>query len=418
MNQDISLSEARNKYAQSLNALDGKDENWLAILLARDQLDRALENTRSIPLSAIKEISERDLQLRTKLNTIPHEQVAIWREVVHPPETAWWWWEDKKSAARDQRKNLLWDILTGTVLLLCTALIVEIIKRLWGGAPDTISVLGTLLILLITASPLVKQGRQFFQGILGYLYKQEGQPRARTMTLMSLIVFLILLTIQQRLLPYPLATYYNNQGVKAQAANDFLLAQQSFQRAAALNPDRVVPYYNIARAYEQRGLIKKAEEWYQKAVEEDANFGPAYRGLGQIYNGQGEFGVAEKILIAGLANSMGNIDEAASKVTRYELLANLGWSYFAQGKIELALETLISAIEMEDELRQLGETRKAEYRLALPHFYLAQIYEQADDITNAKKEWEECLRFLDVADWRQRERYLIAQQHLQALTGK
>jgi len=292
MSQQISLSVARKRYAQTLNALDGKPENWLAILLARDQIDRALENTRSVPLSAIQEISKLDLELRTKLNVIPYEQVAIWREVVHPPEAAWWWWEDKESTARYQRENLRWEILTGTFLLLSTALIVEIIRRLWSGTPDTISVLGTHLTLLITASPLVKEGRQYFQRILGNLYKPEAQRRAKTMALMSIIGFLMLLAIQQWLLPYPLATYYNNRGVKAQARNDFVLAQELFQRAAALNPDRVVPYYNIAQAYESRGLLNKAEEWYQKAIEEDANFGPAYRGLGQIYNEQGEFAFA------------------------------------------------------------------------------------------------------------------------------
>ncbi len=105
-------------------------------------------------------------------------------------------------------------------------------------------------------------------------------------------------------------------------------------------------------------------------------------------------------------------------VTRYGLLANLGWSYFGQGKTELAELTLMQAIEMEDELKQVGEAIGAEYRLALPHFYLAQIYEQAGDRQNAIVQWEECLRFLDATDWRQQERHFIAKQHLLTLIDK
>jgi tetratricopeptide (TPR) repeat protein len=366
----------------------------------------------------VEEISKLDSELRTKLHLIPHEQVATWRQVFRPPQDAWWWWEDKNSIERAQRKDLPWEIIAGTFLLLSTPLVLDVIKRLWDGAPDTISIFGTLLTLLITASPLVKQGRLAFQWVLKSVPWLKEQDHAKAMAWLSFVIFLLLVGTDQWLLPYPLATFYNNTGVEAQAAGNLARAQDSFRRAAALNPDRVVPYYNIARGYEQTGLLKKAEEWSQKAIEEDASFGPAYRGLGQIYNEQAEFAAAEEVLIAGLATTMSGVDEVTAEVTRYELLANLGWSYFAQGKTELAEKTLTSALEMEDELKGMGEQRRSEYRLALPHFYLAQIFEQTNDLPNAIIQWQESLRFLDEADWRQHERYLIAQEHLQRLKEK
>jgi len=418
MSKQISFNNARKKYIHTLRALNGEPENWLALLIARDQVDDALANIEPLRLAVIQEIGNLDIQLRAKISQIPHEQLVLWREVIHPPEYAWWWWEDIKSKGHAKSTDLPWEILTGTFLFLSTPLIVEIIRRLWDGAPDTISILGTLLTLLITASPLVKQGHVVIQWILKSSQQRKLHYQAKIMALMALIVFLALLGIQQWLLPYPLATYYNNQGVRAQAGGNLALAQQSFRRSAALNPDRVVPYYNIAQAYEQTGLVDKAEEWYQKAIEEDVNFGPAYRGLAQIYNEQNKFAAAEDVLVAGLAADTANTGSLAHQVTRYELLTNLGWSYFGQGKMELAQQSLLRAIEMEEELKQIGDARGAEYRLALPHYYLAQIYEQAGDQPNAILQWEECLRFLDAADWRQQERYFIAQEHLQILTGK
>jgi tetratricopeptide (TPR) repeat protein len=235
---------------------------------------------------------------------------------------------------------------------------------------------------------------------------------------MSLSIFLLLLVVNQWILPYPMAEAYNNSGVRELAQGNLAAARQSFLRASALNADRVVPYYNIGRAYEEAGSLNEAGEWYQRAIEEDANFAPAYRGLGQVYNEQSQYAAAEEVLIAGLAMSMDEVEEVTARITRYELLANLGWSYFAQGKTELAQQVLISALKMEAELKQIGEARDAEYRRALPHFYLAQIYEEAGDLPNAILQWEECLRFLDANDWRQQERHFIAQKHLQALTEK
>ena len=84
----------------------------------------------------------------------------------------------------------------------------------------------------------------------------------------------------------------------------------------------------------------------------------------------------------------------------------------------LAKITLLDALALEPDLKVLGDARGAEYRLALPHFYLAQVYEKANDVPNAIQQWEDCLRFLDANDIRQRERTVIAQDHLKILTTK
>jgi hypothetical protein len=106
------------------------------------------------------------------------------------------------------------------------------------------------------------------------------------------------------------------------------------------------------------------------------------------------------------------------KVTKYSLLSNLGWSYFGEGKLELAKETLLEALKLEPELKTLGDAQGVEYRLVIPHFYLAQIYEEEGDVPNAKQQWEDCLRFLDAGDISDREHILTAMQHLQNLENE
>jgi tetratricopeptide (TPR) repeat protein len=414
----ITLGDALARYEQSLRDLDDDAEKQLAVLLARDLVDNAIRQAQPVSVSAIQNLGDLDDQLKSKIITFPAESLTTWRDITQPSERAWWWWGDKKSAERVEKNNLPWEILTGTFLVLTTPLLLDILKRLWDGAPDIVSVYGTLLTLLLTASPLVKQGRQAATAISKFVFRITPKRQSRFMAFTALIIFLVMLVLQQWVLPYPLATYYNNQGAVARNQGNLQQAKNSFQRAAALNPDRVVPYYNLAEAYQQIGLSKQAQEWYEKAIQGDVNFAPAYRGLGQANNENGDFAAAERVLMAGLQATFTSSDEVTVNVTKYELLANLGWSYFGQEKLDLAKAICLEALALEPELKTLGDTQGAEYRLALPHFILAQIYEQASDVPNARQQWEDGLRFLDASDIRQRERILTAQQHLLALPTK
>lgn len=148
------------------------------------------------------------------------------------------------------------------------------------------------------------------------------------------------------------------------------------------------------------------------------NFGAAYSGLGHLHNSQGEFAQAEKVLLAGLACTYNAHDTALETVTRYQLLADLGWSYFAQERLDRAQETLEAAIALEGELKVLGEQRGAEYRLALPHYYLAQVYEQSGRPQDAIRQWEDSLRYLDQENWADRDWIATALSHLQELEAQ
>jgi len=419
-----SFAQALEDYSDALRAMqDGKPmpttREVIAALTARDHLQTLIADKTQDGPEALLRLFQLDNELRGQAPRIEKViKLAEWRASLAPPETAWWWLSDKQGAERQKRDTVWLEVLTGTFLVVTTSLALEIIKRLWEGVPDTISILGTLLTILLTTSPFVKQGRELTQALLARLPFARASQHAGIMAIMAGTTFAVLLVVRLWLLPGPLTNYYNNRGVTAARTGNLSLAEQMYRRAAALNPDRVVPTHNLAEAYRNHGLDDKAVELYQQIIERDASFTPAYRGLGELLNQQGEYAAAERVLIAGLNVRAINADGATEKATRYELLANLGWSYWEQKKLKLAQGALEGALDLEAELKTLGAARGMEYRIALPHFYLAQLYEQAGDVDRAQQQWEDSLRFLNQTDWRQRERYLITQEHLQTLLDK
>lgn len=389
----------------------------MGVLEIRDQLQILLAD-KSNEVSAEKfRLLELDQQLKTQGDKITKAvDLGAWRASFLPSASAWWWFLDESVDKRRKQTEIVRSVVVGTIMVFIFALTVEIIKRFWVSSSDSISVVGTLLTLIFTASPFIKQGEEVSEWLLSGLPWVKSRNIADIRIVAATLALIALIGLRVWILPGPLATYYNNHGVQALGTGNLSLAQKMFQRAAALNPDRVVPYQNIADSYKKLGLEDQAIEWYQKAIERDSNFAPAYRGLGELYNQRAEYAQAEAVLLAGLSLKPGSLNESMEKITQYELLSNLGWSFWGQDKIDFARSTLEQALSLEAELKMIGDSQNTEYRLALPHFYLAQIYEQIGETDLAIQQWEECLRFLDQADWHQRERYFIAQEHLQSLT--
>lgn len=396
-------------------ALD--DSELLPALLARDQVEFALQQTRPIPAAPLQRLVPLDARLRDLARTASLTDLPAWRQILHPPDAAWWWtldqeareWEEK----REGRNDLPWVLLTGVLSVLTVPLMVEILRGLWEGAPDIGSIFGTLLALLLAGSPLFDWGQELAKWMFQHIPRFEVRFRAEAMAGMAALTFVLVLAA--RLLQPQLALLYNNWGHAALRAGNLKAAQHNFRRAVALSPDLVVPYYNLASVYQRIGRPDEALGWYQKAIERDLNFGPAYGGLGHLYNLEGEFAQAERVLLAGLECKYDEQDAQVETVTRYVLLSNLGWAYFAQERYESARAVLEAVVAMEGELKALGASEGTEYRSALPHYYLAQVYEQLDCPQEAIQQWEDCLRLLDENDWANRDWIATAWDHLDLL---
>jgi tetratricopeptide (TPR) repeat protein len=406
------LGVALEDYRQTLDALGDNSQTLLSVLLTRDRVKVALGQTRPLPVDSARQLVGLDGQLRQRVAEPALESLPGWRQTFHPPDTHWWWFLDQKAEEREQRNDLPWVLLTGTLLLLTATLTAEILRRLWDGAPDFVSIFGTLLTLTLTASPLVKRGPELAQWFFERISWLKPRFRAEAMASMAALAFVAVLAV--RLLLPQLAIVYNNQGFAALQAGNLTRAQQKFQRAVALDPEQAVSYYNLAEVYQDIARPDDAQTWYQKSIEHNLNFAPAYRGLGHLHNAQGEHQQAEEVLLVGLSHVGAGMEEKETEVARYELLSELGWALFAQEDYARAQRALEEAIALEDKLRAFEDEDNTQHRLALPHYYLAQIYEQQERAADALQQWEDCLRLVE-HDWASQGWHATAQEHIEIL---
>lgn len=336
--------------------------------------------------------SHRLVELDTHLRQLAFRQfralanLPAWRASFSPPETAWWWRLDQQLEADAQERDLLWYLVATTFTVASLTLSVEIIRRLWSGASDLLAIFGTVLTLLLTSSPLLKRGPELGQWIFRRLTwldpRHRGEMTAAAAALALIGVVLCLLS-----LPH-LGTLYNNRGHSALAAGDLVAAERWFQGASALHPELPVPSYNLAEVYEQSGAPEEAISWFRAAISHDRLFRPSYYRLGAIYNRQGDYAQAEQVLLAGLNLSSPGEDQIARAVNDYLLLANLGWTFFAQERYTRAEAVLQEALQREAEI-PAGERR------ALPHYYLARVACQLGRPDEAAPAIEATLRFVD-----------------------
>jgi len=379
------LDAALDAYRQALETLNDEPQTWLSVLLARDWVEAARRQSLESSPETVQQLLALDAQLLQQATDLPEDTLSSWRRTLRPPESHWWWYPEREIQAERERRDLPWVLLAGTLTTLTFPLAVDIVRRLWDGAPDTVSVLGTLLTLLLTGSPFTQRGREFVRWLLRRLPRLSLHLRARAMAAMAFLAFLLVLVGRLLALP-PLATAYNESGLAALQVGDLTAAQRRFQRAVALDPDFAVGYYHVANVYEEIGQPEEAIAWYRRALARDLNLAPAYSNLGRLYLLEGNAEQAVRVLQAGLNRATGEME--ADRLTRYRLLSNLGWAYTALDQPALARRVLEETIALEDVL-------DAVYRSAVPHYYLALTYEALGESEAALRQWEDSLRYLD-----------------------
>jgi hypothetical protein len=401
-------------YEQSLNALDDGPHNLLLVLHARDCVEVARKAARPLPVEQAQRLIELDGQLHDRGPRSQVEDLPLWRQTVQPTKAAWWWFLDQEIEQHYKRSNLPLILITSLLMLLTATVSASVVSRLWTGALDVASVFGTLLTLGLTVSPLVERGYDLGSWVLDRVLRIR--PRRAQAMCATAALALTVVSIMRVSLPL-LARYQNNRGFAALQAGNLAIAQRRFRHTVSINPNLVVPYHNVADVYQSISRPEEAKTWYRKAIERDLGFAPAYQGLGHLHNQAREHEQAESILIAGLQQLGQDMDDQAAAVTRYRLLSDLGWAYFAQDKHRLALDALEEAVGLEAELADLERVSGAKYRHALAHYYLAQVYEHLDRSADAYREWEICLRLLEPG-WESQAWRLTAIQHLENLEAK
>ena len=388
LDQAVSKTKALNSYEEALKDLKKEQpETLLPVLLARDNVEKLLRPDEGFFLSfsdvQAKELLELDEQLRQKVTGPLLEKFETLRMTRRPLDSYWWWFLDLAAKKRQAENDLLSKMLTGLLLVGILYLAPDIIKRLWDGAPLGLSISGTLITLILTASPLTKYGQEVAISLMARIPRLQARFHHQAMAGMALMAFVLLLLI--KFLGFPsLVSYYNREGLAAIDSNP-TAARQHFQRAVALDADMAVGYYHLGVMYEEIGQPKKAISWYEQAIEHDLNLPEAYSNLGRLYILQDDPKRALQVLHAGRIHTKRETKE--EQFIQYKLLSNLGWAYFELKQPELAYDVLQEALKLEKEV-------DTDYRSAVPHYHLALIYEELKQPDKALREWEDSLRYI------------------------
>ena len=414
-------------YIRALDRLNEDPEALLEALLARDRIAAWLLENQWQQMDQARRLVAYDKGLRERVSASMLRHLPDWRASMQPPDTAWWWF-------LDQRLSLPWYLLAAIFALFTATMAAEIIRRLWSGVPDTYAIFGTLFILLLTASPLLKQGRELTDWSLDRLsfFRQRQHMRGPTMAVAAggaftlIVVVWLLLPAAARALnnrgAEELAIFLNEKNSPS-ARQHLAEALWSLEMATALDPEQETAYQNLAEVYKYLARPDDALAWYRSALNRDATFVPAYAGLSRLYNQRGEAAAAEQMALAGLeigctalpaiiddrlAEGLPLQERAAAIQDAYvayvlchDLYANLGLAAFAQAKSTLAETAFSKANDMESPIRDLIEalydlSRTAQTQVsapedfcpALPHYYLAQLYEQQAAVEQAIQHYE------------------------------
>jgi tetratricopeptide (TPR) repeat protein len=277
-------------------------------------------------------------------------------------------------------------------MVFSTTVSVQIIKKLWDGAPDNLSVLGTLLIVAITGSPITARGRELASWLLRALHIKRT-VQAQAMATMAALALILVLGVQIFVLPH-LAEHYNTKGLEVLKAKDLTMAKQYFQRAVAIEPDYAVGYYHVAKVYGDIGQYDSAVQWYEKSIEADLDFPLAYIDLANIKIQNGAYQDAIDLLTIASIKSHEDTQSPDKEVVEYAILINLGWAYFEKGDRQTASNYLENAVAVESMMAP-------EFRSARLYYLLAKISEENGQPEIARVYWEDVLKYIDPTDARQ-----------------
>lgn len=183
-----------------------------------------------------------------------------------------------------------------------------------------------------------------------------------------------------------LARYFNNEGVLRQQQGNIRAAISSFHWAIRFNSNYVEAHYNLGDAYEEIPDYVRAAEEYQRAIDIDQTFYPAYNNLSRLYILRlKEYGTAMRLLDRALSF------EPKETPVRYTLYKNYGWANFQLGQLGQAEQNLHIAINLDPERGSA-------------HCLLAKVLGGQSRVSDAVPEWESCLGYSNQPevepDWR------------------
>jgi tetratricopeptide (TPR) repeat protein len=391
MNTQLGITLER--YEAALKNLEGTGktievEQLLTILNARDAVQIALKEQKSIPTSWLKKVIELDAALREKAELIikavngkTAKQLVHWRESLQPTTEAWWWRLESIAPHPWDTWDWFWKFLSVAGWTANLSLLVNIATRFLGGGVGlggaAAVMLPSILALIQASSELTKAGHEGFEKSLEKLripkqFQQEAKLGSTLLMSLFLLCFWFALPSFSHL--------YNRNGLRNYQSGDLGTAEQDYLRAISLNADNAEAHFNLGDLYEDWQEWDKAKKEYQIAVA--GGLPEAYNNLAHLYIQDKKYPQAAALLANGLDSA--NKKNSNSEV-RYSLLKNLGWVRLEQGRYEEAQQTLQAAIGIANK----PEVAKYVFSRGAAHCLLAQILEKQKQST-ALEQWQKC----------------------------
>ncbi|MDB9453617.1 hypothetical protein PN478_16890 [Dolichospermum circinale CS-534/05] len=222
MNSPLDITIKR--YEVSLKSLDNVDfdiEQVLAVFNARDAVQQALKDEKSIPNSRLQKVIELDEHLKNNAQRITRaingktaDKLQSWRESIQPSAEAWWWKLDAIAPHPWDIWDWLWISLSIAGWTANISLLVNITTRFLVGGVGLLGAaavtLPSILALLQAGSQFTKFGQEGFDKLLDKkIPKQYHQEAKLVSTLMmsgSLVIFWFALP--------SISDMYNHNGLK------------------------------------------------------------------------------------------------------------------------------------------------------------------------------------------------------------
>ncbi len=393
---NIQVNTALERYEVAIESLEKvgsgiEIEQVLAVLNARDAVQIALKQQSPIPTSQLKKLIDLDTILREKaeliikvVNCETIEQLALWRESVQPSAEAWWWRLESIAPPHPwDCLDWLWKTLTVAGWTVNLSLLFNIGSRFFsqgaGLAGAAAVILPSIVALLQVNSELTKSGQEGFDKLLArFKIPQHFQQETKMGT--TLLMSVILLGFWSAL--PTISEIYNQNGVRNHEQGKSGAAEQDYLRAMALDEDNVNAHYNLGDLYENWQQLDKAKQHYQIAVQGGVT--KAYSSLSRLYIQDKKYSQAEALLTKGLLLTE---EPQIPLEVRYDLLKNLGWLRFQQGRYDEAQQTILAAIGITKNPAAPQYIKNS----AAAHCILAQVLEQQKQ-PSALSSWERCCK--------------------------
>lgn len=178
---------------------------------------------------------------------------------------------------------------------------------------------------------------------------------------------------------------YNNLALVCQQLNDLECVNDNYEKAFNLKSNNWEGYYGLGNFYDDQGKYDLAEQQYKLAIQNSNKAVNAINNLSRLKNRSGEYDKAVALALQGLSQTQNPEWQAA-------LHKNLGWARLEQKRYVEAKNHLQKSTQLDSE-------RTDAYCL------LAQTQEALGEMSNARISWEVCLLaesdLPEVQGWRQ-----------------